>query len=446
MASSERRKSMTVNDFTEEEQAAFQGMITYQFDSPDAFRIFAAALLAGAPLNDSYSPTHQLMVLCKSAAHRPATARRAASGKPLPKCVYEGDQEYVARQKCQKVARTLIIPKGLSAYSPTERRRSLVPSTESGDMFIRRLDAHREAPEALIAPQSKTEDDMLFIKRMVAVKASVDNPNILICPKEAVESVAEFEARLKLAQKHAGLVLPRGAHESAGQFTKRLLAQERTLKVLLPPSADEPEATVVERHKVQLKCDFSVHPFDASREDVPSYWRRLQAQASSPFTNIAPGDTAAITKLIGAPAKPEVVAMPKEEVQAPLDSPTSVQASNGALDENSENSEAEASPAKPVTAQTTAPEPAVEPTVERVMEVATPAKTAAEVEVEASGAPTAGVERIAINKVTFIGLKKLLQERGVPKEEVSVANKMALKMVADKWADVLKVEWYEDWA
>lgn len=52
------------------------------------------------------------------------------------------------------------------------------------------------------------------------------------------------------------------------------------------------------------------------------------------------------------------------------------------------------------------------------------------------------LEQININLIGFMPLKKLLMERGVPKEQVfSAANKFALQEVANKWADELKIEW-----
>ena len=55
------------------------------------------------------------------------------------------------------------------------------------------------------------------------------------------------------------------------------------------------------------------------------------------------------------------------------------------------------------------------------------------------------MEQIAINKIGFMPLKKLLMERGVPKEEVfACANKFALVEIAKKHADELKIEWVEE--
>jgi hypothetical protein len=59
-------------------------------------------------------------------------------------------------------------------------------------------------------------------------------------------------------------------------------------------------------------------------------------------------------------------------------------------------------------------------------------------------APSFSLEKIAINTIGFMPLKKLLMERGVPKEQVSAcANKFALVEVAKKWGEELKIEWVE---
>ena len=55
------------------------------------------------------------------------------------------------------------------------------------------------------------------------------------------------------------------------------------------------------------------------------------------------------------------------------------------------------------------------------------------------------LEKIAINKIGFMPLKKLLMERGVPKEQVfACANKFALMEIAKTWGPELKIEWYDD--
>ena len=56
-----------------------------------------------------------------------------------------------------------------------------------------------------------------------------------------------------------------------------------------------------------------------------------------------------------------------------------------------------------------------------------------------------GREKADITKVGFMPLKKLLMDRGVPKEQVFGApSKFALQAVAQKWAEELKIEWVTD--
>ncbi len=439
-----RRHSITIDDFAED---AFVNAIHYNIKVDEAFRICAEAFLGGAPLNESASPSHQMTILSKAATFRAATPRRPALGKPLPKGVYEGQQELIARNDCQKVARRLILPKGLSTSSPSERRRSLQPSTESSEMFIRRLDAHREAPDAIIAPQSRSEDDISFIKRMVAVKANAGNAaTSIILPKSSVESAAEFEARLALAQTLAGIVLPRGSEESSTQFARRLAAQGKISSTLLPRSANEPDALLTQRLKLQPKCDgFSIHPYDDSREDVASYAARLAAQAETPYTNLAPGAIRA--------SKPDT------EAAAPPDSPTSI---DSPLKELAEEAPVEIPESTVDVVLDAPPRPSLrrrsasEDARAKAAAEAAAAQAVSENPVQETNAQAAdghdaashqasNVERIAINKIGFMPLKKLLVERGVPAEQVGVANKMALKQVADAWADTLQIEWYEDW-
>jgi len=51
-------------------------------------------------------------------------------------------------------------------------------------------------------------------------------------------------------------------------------------------------------------------------------------------------------------------------------------------------------------------------------------------------------QRLRLADQGFMGLKKLLVERGVPKEQVfGAANKYALIAVAKNWAETIKIEW-----
>ena len=339
------------------------------------------------------------------------------------------------------------------------------------------MDAHRAAPDALIAPQGFNEDDTTFIKRMIAVKSN-ENPDVVIFPKSTFESDKECATRLTAAAKLAASILPRGRHESSSQYAKRLAAQERTRVIILPRSEDEPEGSFQERMKLQPKFEFSLHPFDAEREDKPGYARRLKAQLESAYANLAPGDETAIGKLIGAAPEPERVACTETEAEPTCESkchpkderaragtPQSVRSSHEELEDDDESGqkglghapEAQIAPVPTVKASSEAAEETSAPIPEVNSDAASPRlrleaeEAAGSVEGAVQEAPSevqqaVGVERIAINKIGFMPLKKLLVERGVPKEEVGVANKFALKAVADKWAEELKIEWFEDWS
>ena len=55
------------------------------------------------------------------------------------------------------------------------------------------------------------------------------------------------------------------------------------------------------------------------------------------------------------------------------------------------------------------------------------------------------MEQICLKTIGFMPLKKLLMERGVPKDEVfSCANKFQLCEIAKKHADEMKIQWMED--
>jgi hypothetical protein len=70
------------------------------------------------------------------------------------------------------------------------------------------------------------ETELLFAKRMIAVKAEPGNevPNMLILPKSEKESEQEFDDRMAFCKKGTCLlVFPRGQHESSMQFKVHIL-------------------------------------------------------------------------------------------------------------------------------------------------------------------------------------------------------------------------------
>ena len=165
------------------------GLFAYEYDDdyPESLLDLGSVLLGGRPLNSKHGPMQQIRVLATAGEYRERTVRRAGKGKAAPQTDFEKEMEYQARLSAQKAVSRVIVPK---------------VKAESADAFIRRLDAHRQAPEALIPPLTPPEDEVVFTKRMIAVKAN-ENPNVVILPKTARESNQEFEERLALAGKTA---------------------------------------------------------------------------------------------------------------------------------------------------------------------------------------------------------------------------------------------------
>lgn len=257
----------------------------YGADFPEALTVISAAITGGRPLNRSLGPLQILKIVAAAGEYRAPTPRRPGKGKPLPRVDAEKEMENEARMSAQKACQQLIVPKVKS---------------ESADAFIRRLDAHRSAPEALIAPLAAPETDMLFVKRMVAVKATYEAPNMLILPRHARETEAEFEERLALCKKTPCLIVfPRGDEENGVQFRTRMGHQARARRPILPKAAGEPEKGFVERCKLQLSCERVIHPFDPKREDVPGYFRRLSAHKERYGLSFQPGDKKALDTALG---------------------------------------------------------------------------------------------------------------------------------------------------
>ena len=163
-----------VDDDDEEEMFAYK----YGDDWPLAISAMGREFLGGRPVNQYLGPMQQISVLVQAALYRAPTPRRAGKGKPLPASDFEGEQETTQRKNTQKQCMRLIVPK---------------VKEESADIFIRRLDAHKNAPEALIAPMMPPEDETVFAKRMIAVKETAEMANVLILPKGSKELTPEFE-------------------------------------------------------------------------------------------------------------------------------------------------------------------------------------------------------------------------------------------------------------
>jgi hypothetical protein len=263
----------------------------YAADFPEALNIMTKAILQGRPVNNTLGPVQQIKVLAKSSEYRAATPRRPGKGKVLPQNEAEGEQEFESRKAAQKNCQRLIVPK---------------PKSEKSDAFIRRLDAHRTMPEALIAPMSTDETEIQFAKRCAAIKQN-ENPNQLILPKTAKETDTDFEERLEKAKKVAVLIFPRGVHETSVNWKARAAVAVKSKLPIMPKGADENEAKFKERVDLQPKVEHVIHPFDPAREDDKGYSRRLQACKERTGRPFEPGDAKAINAVLGAPPKHEEV-------------------------------------------------------------------------------------------------------------------------------------------
>jgi len=413
-------------DFGDEEEDLFA--YDYASDFPESIHLLGKTLLNGRPVNETLSPLHQMQVLAAAADYRAPTARRPGKGKMLPTSDFEKEMEIESRKSAQKSCSRLILPKTKS---------------ESSDAFIRRLDAHRQAPEALIIPLTAPEDDMLFAKRMVAIKSS-EVPNLLILPKTTRESASDFDERLETSKKTpSALVFQRGAHESGPQFKTRLAGQLKCRKPIIPRSAEEPEKGFAERCKMQVAVDKVIHPFDPKREDEHLYFRRLTANKEKSALVFEPGDKVAIVDAIGEEkakkAEPAAAAGPAAaDLMAEAEAETEAQ--NAVL---RAAEEAEAKKLKEAEEAKAAEANEAERVAARIAEMKVKAAEAqAAAELEKNRKASFEFEQININSIGFMPLKKFLMERGVPKEEVFGApSKFALQEVARKWGDELKIEW-----
>mmetsp|Transcript_2740 Transcript_2740/g.7602 ORF Transcript_2740/g.7602 Transcript_2740/m.7602 type:complete len:428 (-) Transcript_2740:405-1688(-) len=401
----------------------------YGEDFPESLSELGRTLLSGRPTNRSLGPFQQLKIIAVAAEYRAPTARRAGKGKMLPASDFEKEQEQESRKAAQKATQRLILPKVKS---------------ESSDAFIRRLDAHRQAPEAMIIPLTPPEDDLMFAKRMVAVKGN-ETPNAIILPKTPRESNQEFEERLECAKKTScPLVFQRGAHESGAQFKTRITAQLKCRKPIIPRSADEPEKGFAERCKMQVSCDKVVHPFDPKREDEHAYFRRLHANREKTALVFEPGDEKAIVDAIGVEKKkgsdPYALAPAAEETGAEIMAKAEAEQEKAKEKQRAaEVKEEERRKAEEKEKEDEKNE--AERVAQRIADMkAKAAEAQAAAELEANRKASFEMETINMSSIGFMPLKKLLMERGVPKEVVFGApTKFALQEVAKKWGDELKV-------
>lgn len=399
----------------------------YSGDYPAALGAMIQAMSGGLPSNQTLGPVQQLKVLAKAAEYRAATPRRPGKGKPLPPSAAEGEQEVETRRTAQKACQRLIVPKA---------------KNEKPETFIRRLDAHRNAQEALIAPQGVDETEMMFAKRCAAIKNN-EHPNAFIPPKEKRESEGQFEERLKKAETLEPMLFPIGTHETDAQWKARVLSQKQSKLPIMPRSDAEPERGFRERCELQRSCVRVIHPYDCKREDEKVYFRRLHATKERPTKGFCPGDAKAIDAVLGPPSKhaPKV-----EHHDHHVDAAAIIKEKMAEVDElqheEEEKAQKELEEAKAAEQEKADEEERVQ---KRLADMKLAQEEQRHKQEEAEANKEFGLEKICITTTGFMPLKKLLIERGVPKEQVSAcANKFALMEVAKKWATELKIEWVDE--
>ena len=112
-------------------------------DWPDALDVISRGV-QGRPLSKIFSILDLLDELNHgSYCRRPRPGK--PGGKPLAATQDEKEMEVDRRKEAQKACQRLIVPR---------------QPKEDADVFLRRLDAHRNAPEQLFAPQMPGEEPM----------------------------------------------------------------------------------------------------------------------------------------------------------------------------------------------------------------------------------------------------------------------------------------------
>jgi len=401
----------------------------YGADFPAALDGLSQAIL-NRPLGHNFSPAELITQLNIAAEYKERTARRAGKGKRLEPSKFEGEMEVTQRKDAQAAALRLIVPK---------------TKDEIPDVFLRRLDAHRTATEALIPPQTAPETNLDFIKRMVAVKANTE-PNVIILPKSDQEGDAEFQSRLEVAKACPNMVFARGKSESADQFKLRMAQQAKSKQTIMPKAVDESDKGFKKRVETQFVCSFTIHPFDSKREKEEEYIEvRLKAHRELAMMSIEPGDMSILKKFAAEIKKEAAYEVDVGAIEKKLGDEKAAK----------EAAEAEAEAAKQAEKEREEAEKGAAAREAKMAEEDEKAKTKEEqdakvaelMERRKAEAAKAREEELAnMNRqksfeeaeidfasIGFMPLKKLLMERGVPKEAVfSCANKVALKEVALK--------------
>jgi len=262
-----------------------------------------------------------------------------------------------------------------------------------------------------------------------------------VLPKNAKESMAEFEARLKACKVCAAVVLPRGEHEAPDDFKKRLEFVPKAPVAIMPRSNDEPQAAFATRCKASLECEWDVvvHPYDGTRENHDEYADRLFVQKHLLEQIVEPGNKELIAfeaerlrpkaKLV-APSPAELAAA------APAAAPAAEAAKpKGTTRMQLEEEEMEAA-AKAEEEEKQRRIEAGEEEKPKPRPKAAPGSMkigCTHLKEEAAGQRLSemGEETVDLNEIGFMALKKMMIERGVPADAVNKApNKFMLKEVA----------------
>ncbi|EOD09227.1 hypothetical protein EMIHUDRAFT_438095 [Emiliania huxleyi CCMP1516] len=281
----------------------------YGDDTPAAWDVLARGAL-GRPISTRISPVLFLEELNEALLFAPPVKARlgqrpkpAGPGKTkaLAASSVERPEETERRRAAQNDCRRLILPR---------------TADEASDVFLRRLDAHQNAPEALVAPLSKPEDTKSFLRRMVAVKKN-EAAGLLVMPRAKAETAEQFEARMALCEACPATVFARGAHEDPTDFKARLDAQSKCRRPIMCRSDGEPASLFRRRCAVSRACLDVVHPYDAARESADDFTRRMDAQEAAPELSIAPGDKKVVGSLVRESAEEGAAAL-AEEIAAKL--------------------------------------------------------------------------------------------------------------------------------
>lgn len=410
-----------------DEDEGFNFRYEWGNDFPEALDALSVAYLA-RPLNRHLGPAQLAAVVVGPAFYRAPTPRKPGKGKVIAQAPTEGEQEFKSRKNAQKECGRLIVPKG---------------EKEDSDSFIRRMDACRAAPQALVVPMTPPEDQPTFAKRMMAVKETEEHPDTMIMPKTKTENIAEFEERLVVAKKTTTLVLPRGEHEDYRAFHWRLTQQVKSKRTIMPRSAGEMEKAFQRRCELQKSCAGVIHPLDLQREQEKDFTKRMLAVEQRTGMPFEPGDHKAVKEVIGSEERHSVVHEPKDEHEGEHIMHDLEEASKIHRQESLERHAAEDAEADKIEKEKFDEEHAKEiaeaKVAERIAEMKLAQEKAQAEAEEAAAHPEFGLEEIEIDKVGFMTLKKMLVERGVPQAEVNVPSKYHLKEVAAKHD--CKIKW-----